>query len=65
VDECKPLFCGDVLNDVNGRGFVCPGVVNRHEYLNVAGRGLLSSTLQLNLSRSGQRALLCPMCDES
>ena len=28
------------------------------------GRGLHSSTSQLNLSRSGQGAVVCPICDE-
>ena len=55
------LFCGDVLNDINGRGFVCPGVINRHEYLNVAGPTLapaaaLVSWLQPPLNGTNGRA---------
>jgi len=30
----------------------------------VTGRGLHSPTSQLNLSRFGRRAILCPICDE-
>jgi len=53
VNEGKPLTRGTTMwTNVKKQGYLCA-------YPN--GRGLHSSASQLNLSRFGQRAVLCPL----